>query len=66
MTADYNHDRADLAQIEDFLATAAEDDPGRVLLAVVAELVDAACGTNPALKDFMRLQMYQRIARRLT
>jgi hypothetical protein len=57
--------RLALAQITDSIAVAAEANPGRVLLAVVAELVDAACGTNPALKDFMRLQMYRRIARRL-
>ncbi len=56
---------AELADVTAFIGAAAARDPGQVLLAVVAELVDASCGTNPALKDYMRLQMYRRIAQRL-
>lgn len=55
----------DLAVVTDFIAQVAAEDPARVMMAVVAALVDGATGTNPDLKDYMRLRLYREIARRI-
>jgi hypothetical protein len=49
----------------DEIASAAAANPAAVLLVILDELVDVACGTNPALKDFMRERFYQRMLDRL-
>jgi hypothetical protein len=55
----------DLEQVTAFIEMKAREEPTILLLAVVLELVDIACGDNNALRDFKRLQMYRRIAVRL-
>ena len=74
LTAGYRSDRKDLGlsdlshdfeQVTAFIEMKAREEPTILLLAVVLELVDIACGDNNALRDFKRLQLYRRIAVRL-
>ncbi len=36
-----------------------------VMLAIMEQLIEVACGDNPYLKDFMRLKFYRGVLRRL-
>ncbi len=58
-------DQLELDQLEIELRELASDYPMPVMLAVMEQLIEIACGTNPALKDFMRLQFYRSALRRL-
>ena len=57
--------QAELEQIRAALTTLAAEQPTAVLLAMLDQLVEVTCGTNPALKDFMRLQFYRGVLSRL-
>jgi len=57
--------KRELAAIHEAIGAAAQREPTVVLLAMVDELVDAACGANPALKDAMRLHFYRKFRARL-
>lgn len=43
----------------------AKVNPTAVMVAILDELIDNACGVNPALHDHMRLRMYRNIRGRL-
>ncbi len=55
----------ELEEVEAVLSKMAEANPPVVLMALISELISVACGTNPALKDVMRLQFYRRVYERL-
>ena len=57
--------RAELSRIRARLEGLAAEHPTAVLLAMLNQLVDVACGTNPALRDTMRLQFYRGVMRKL-
>lgn len=55
----------ELARVRAIIGDAARLHPNRVLLAMLEELIEAACGTNPALKNVMKLQFYRRVRARI-
>ena len=56
---------SELEQIRETIRAIAATHPTPVLLAMLDQLVDVACGTNPALRDVMRLQFYRGVLRKL-
>lgn len=54
-----------IAQLRASIAEVADRAPAAVLLAMLDELVETACGTNPALKDWNRMMFYRNLFRRL-
>lgn len=55
----------ELADAKLAIATAAHAYPTTVLLAMLDQLVEVACGRNPALKNYMRLQFYRGVLTKL-
>jgi hypothetical protein len=55
----------ELDQARAALQALAADQPTAVLMAMIEQLVDVACGTNPALRDVMRLRFYRGVLRKL-
>jgi hypothetical protein len=56
---------AELAAAWQQLAAAAANRPAEVMLALLEQLVEVACGTNPALKNYMRLRIYRGVLAKL-
>lgn len=56
--------RDELAQAKARLQALAAEHPTTVLMAMLEQLVEAACGSNPALRDVMRLQFYRGVLRK--
>lgn len=57
--------REQINQFRAALNTIATREPVAVLIALLDELVESACGDNPALKDFNRMLFYRNLIRRL-
>lgn len=55
----------EIGEIHATIAGVAHQQPELVMLAIIDELISVACGTNPALRDIMRLHLYRRIRDRV-
>ncbi len=65
MSDDARH-QEDLRIVGEQIRQQIDGDPMIGVVAIMDELVDIACGPSPHLKDYMRLQIYRRILRRIT
>lgn len=58
--------REQLDAVRSAIGDVVREHPTGVLMVIVDEIIETAiAGTNPALKDVMRLQFYRRVAERL-
>lgn len=55
----------EMDRICDRLSRLSAEQPTAVLLAMLDQLVEVACGTNPALKAHMKLKFYRGVLERL-
>lgn len=55
----------EIAAVQADIARIAAESPGQVVFAMLEVLVDVACGDNPALADYKRLQLYRGVRHKL-